>query len=194
MSWARQSAAGLPPLVEPNLDWAYTFHDLVSLAMAAVLRQRGIQISGITRTHAYLQQHHMEPRPFAKQDIVEGLATALGSVITAEDGVDTTKGGQLVLLSVIEKWMVPLTYDADRLALLWRPQQLLLLDPAIQVGQPCVGGTRVTTSTVAGRYEQNERLAAICKDLDLKLTEGRACLRFERKLKNGQGLALAPAA
>lgn len=192
VSWARPSAGGLPPLIEPSLGWAYTFHDLVSLAMAAVLRQRDVRISGIRRTHAYLQQRHGEPRPFARRDIIEGLATALGSVITAEDGVDTTRSGEMVLLGVIKEWLVPLTYDADQLARLWKPQQLVLLDPAIQVGQPCVEGTRVTTSTVAGRYLQNERLAAICKDLDLTVEEGRACLTFERKLKNGQGLALAP--
>jgi uncharacterized protein (DUF433 family) len=193
-SWARPSASGLPPVVEPSLGWAYSFHDLVTLAMAAVLRQRGVQISGVRKAHHYLQGSTGLERPFASEEIVKGLATAWGSVITAEDGVDMTKHGQMVLLGVVEEYLVPLSYDDARLARLWRPESHVLLDPAIQVGQPCVAGSRVTTATVAGRYGQGENLREICDDLDLTLTEARSCLKFEDRLTKGQGLAMAPAA
>lgn len=168
--------------------------DFVSLAMAAVLRQRGVQISGVRKAHEYLQGRTGLTRPFASEEIVAGLATAWGTVITAEDGVDTTQQGQMVMLGVVEAYLVPLSYDDARLARLWRPEGNVLLDPTIQVGQPCVEGSRITTATVAGRYNQGEMLREICDDLDLTLAEARSCLTFENRLTKGLGLAMAPAA
>ncbi len=193
-SWANPSASGLPPITTPSKGWAYTFHDLVSLAVAAVLRQRSISVPAIRRSHAYLQDVHGVARPFAREDIVDGLATAWGAVITSDDGVDVSQHGQMVMLEVVTSYLVPLSYDSDQLAHLWRPRDLVLLDPAIQVGQPCVAGSRITTTTVAGRYRQGESMREISGDLNLTMPQARACLDFEGELAKGKGLALLSAA
>lgn len=186
--WAHATASGLPPLVEPGLGWAYTFHDLLSLGLVAVFHQRKISPTNIRRTHEYLKQSEGLARPFARRDVVERIQTVPGSVLI-DDGIDASRGGQLVLLPTLERYLQPIDYGDDLLARLWRPHDRVLLDPLVQVGQPCVSGTRVTTEALADRHRQGEGLRLIADDLQVEVGDVRRAIEFERRLKHGQGLA-----
>lgn len=187
--WSQEDAAGHPPLVEPTHGWAYSFHDLLSLAVIAVLRQRKVTPAGVRFTISYLQDLFGVDRPLAHEQIVSALSTAGRSVILAEFSVDVSARGQGALLPTITQYLRPVQYGANGLAKLWRPVNRVLVDPKVQVGHPCVEATRVTTSTLAGRYAQGEKVPVIAKDLELSVDDVRAALDFERRLRRGKGLA-----
>jgi uncharacterized protein (DUF433 family) len=188
MRWSHASAGGQPALVEPSHGWAYSFHDLVSLAVVAVLRQRGVTPAGVRKTVAYLQDQFDDPRPLARRELVEGLDTAGRSVLL--DDVDITKGGQRTMLATVEVYVRPIMYGRNRLARLWRPMKQIELNPEIQAGRPCIAGTRVTTDVVADRHAQGETTTEIAEDLLLTPQQVKAAMRWEQRLEGGDGLAL----
>lgn len=180
---------GKEALVAPSHGWAFSFHDLVSVAVIAVLRQRKVSPSGVRTTIAYLQEKFDTPRPFAHRDVVRELHTA-GSSVLWTPNVDVSKGGQLTFIETVTNYLKPIEYGSNRLARLWRPERQIVLDPEIQVGRPCIEGTRVTTEVVASRFLQGESRGDISDDLQITIQQVSYATKFEKRLRNGKGLAL----
>lgn len=188
--WSQRDSAGHPPLLAATHGWAYSFHDLLSLAVIAVMRQRGVTPMGVRETIRQLEMRFDYPRPLAHQDVVEAIATFGGSVILFDEATDLTRGGQGVLLSTVERYLQPIEYGSDKLARLWRPADRILVDPDVQVGHPCIDGTRITTETLAGRAAQHEDVQVIAGDLGISAEDVQAAVDFEERLAEGRGLAL----
>ncbi|MGI8755468.1 MAG: DUF433 domain-containing protein [Acidimicrobiales bacterium] len=184
-----QSTDQQDALVTPTHGWAFSFHDLLSLAVIAVFRQRGVTANGVRETVKQLAVRFAYDRPLAHRDVVKSLQTAGPSVILTAESSDLSAGGQGVLIPTVEKYLRPLEYGADGLATLWRPAPKILVMPGIQVGHPCIDGTRITTETIAGRAAQDEPPKLIADDLNISLAEVRAAIRFETRLDQGHGMA-----
>jgi len=191
-SWGHPTGRGIPALLEPSLSWAYSFHDLVSLAVIAVFQQRGVKRAGVYRAIQYLRDHYQEERPLARKGIVEALATA-GDRIMWNDVVDVTHSGQMALLDTIQKYLVPVKYGSNFLAKLWRPAPSVTLDPEVQAGKPCIQKTRVTTDVVAERVAQGESPSSVASDLHITSRDITRAVAFEAQLDSGRGLALITA-
>ena len=138
LRWSTPTPSKKPALVPPTHGWAFTFHDLLSLAVIAVLRQRNVTAPGIRRSLRYLQGEMGLPHPFAHRDVVEALRT-VGSSLLFED-IDLTRGGQVALLETVESYLQPIQYGSNRLARLWKPALHIVLNPEVQAGKPCVQG------------------------------------------------------
>jgi uncharacterized protein (DUF433 family) len=177
-------------LVSPTHGWAFSFHDLLSLAVVAVFRQRKVTPAGVRETIRQLQIRFNYDKPLANADVVEGLATVGRSVILTDEGTDVSAGSQGVLLETVQRYLLPVTYGSDRLARLWQPAERIQLDPDVQVGHPCVQSTRITTETLAGRAAQGEPHEVIADDLGITVEDVAAATAFETKLDLGRGLAL----
>lgn len=188
-SWARPDRFGRGPLLEPSHGFAYSFHDLVSLAVIAVMQQRGVPSVGVERTIEQLRKATGLDRPLADRDVVAQLATVGRSVVYPESETDLSAGGQGFLLTTIENYIQPIEYGSDRLARLWKPADRVSVDPTVQVGHPCVELTRITTTVIAGRASQGESLEVIAKDLSIDPDDVTAAVAFERDLNEGYGLA-----
>jgi uncharacterized protein (DUF433 family) len=146
--------------------------------------------AGVRETVRQLEALYSYRRPLAHQDVVEGLATVGRSVVLFDEALDLTAGGQHMLLSTVERYIKPIEYGSDKLASLWRPADRIVVDPDVQVGHPCIEGTRVTTESIAGRAYQGEPVAVIATDLAVSQDEVQAAVEFERRLDAGNGLAL----
>lgn len=192
--WAQPDSAGSPALLPPTHGWAYSFHDLLSLAVIAVFRQRGITSKGVRETLRQLELRFPDThRPLAHQDVVEELVTSGRSVVSPAEESDLSQGGQGVLLATVEQYLRPIEYGSDKLARLWRPADRIVVDPDVQVGHPCIERTRVTTESVAGRAAQDEPIQVIADDLEVSVEEVRSAIAFEQRLDDGLGLALLSA-
>lgn len=187
--WSRKTARGEPPLVPPTHGWAYSFHDLLSLAVVAVFYQRKVNRAGVRLTIEYLEKEYRVPRPLADKRVVTSLTTSAGHVMW-QDRTDVTRGGQQVLVETVRQYLTPVEYGSDFLARLWRPARSVELDPTVQAGSPCIVGTRVTTDVVAARVAQGEPASAIAADLFVSTRQVTDAVRFENQLRDGHGLAL----
>ena len=79
----------------------------------------------------------------------------------------------------IQNLIQPIEYGPDLHAAKWRPAQLILLDPKIQAGAPCIEGTRIPTTLVAKLNKAGEHKEDIAEDMRLNITQVNAALEYE---------------
>ncbi|WP_426572253.1 DUF433 domain-containing protein [Aquihabitans sp. McL0605] len=188
--WANPTLGGLPALLPPSHKWAYSFHDLVSLAVIAVMKQRQVSTSAVRQSIIYLGAKFETERPLAHKKVVGQLMTA-GDAVLLGDGEEASAGGQMAMLETVETYLRRIEYGkGSRMASLWRPARYVTLDPQVQAGAPCIAGTRVPTTTVWGRMERGESAGDVAWDLELEVRAVRAAARFEANLHDSHGLAL----
>jgi uncharacterized protein (DUF433 family)/DNA-binding transcriptional MerR regulator len=176
---------GENPLVVPAFERFFDFEDLVSLLVISELWRRNVHTKEIRRGIKVLAEELGVERPLAHIDAPSRLAT-VGRAFFANIGewADAGKGFQLAFQPVIEPVLRPLEYDAHGMAHLWRPLPLVTANPVVQAGTPCVEKTRVPTSTIHGLLHAGDNVDDIAFDLDLKIEQIEAALRFEAALRD----------
>jgi uncharacterized protein (DUF433 family) len=172
------------------LSRAFSFVDLVSLKVVSDLRRRKVSEADIRQGVMYLEELTGHAKPFAHRDVVELLATSGTALLVDIQGgwYDIGKGGQGASKEVVRLWLKRVSYDNAGVAELWRPAKLILINPAVQAGAPCVEGTRVPTGTIADMAAEDP-VDVVADDLDLTFEQVSAAVAFERSLREGRGLA-----
>lgn len=190
LRWAVPDRRGLPPVVAPSFERAFSFQDLVSLSVAGVLRERQVADDDMRRGVEYLQQFTHHDKPLAYRDVVELLATSGRSFIARLGGgwFDLGKGGQSAFKEIVKVYLKRITFDDLGGARLWRPAPHVVLDPGVQAGTPCIEGTRIPTATVAAMAAVDP-LKLVADELDLSVEEVEAAASFEAALLEGRGIA-----
>lgn len=188
--WAAPGRRGLPPVVAPSFERAFSFQDLISLAVVEELWERQVVDDDMRRGVAYLQQSTHHDKPLAYRDVVELLATSGRSFIAHIEGawVDLGKGGQGAFKQIVRIYLERITFDDLGAARLWRPARHVVLDPEVQAGTPCVEGTRIPTATVAAMAAVDPP-KLVAEELDLSIKEVEAAAHFEAALLEGRGIA-----
>ena len=123
------------------------------------------------------------PRPFATEHI---LTDGRGVFVALEKGGYTPadRHGQEALAAVIRDLLHDVTYDAHtRLADCWKPRGDISLRPDIQFGQPCIVGTRLTTSTIAELVRAGDPLDFVAETYSVPVSKIRAAVAFEQELR-----------
>lgn len=174
----------------PSLGRAFSFLDLVSLAVVSELWGRHVAESDMRHGVAFLKRHSGHGQPLAHRETVERLATSGSAWLADLDGgwYDLGKGGQGAFKEVVRLYLERVSYDDVGVARLWRPAPLVLLDPRVQAGIPCVEGTRVPTETIAAMVEADSPEAVAC-ELDLTVDQVAAAVGFETGLLSGRSIA-----
>ncbi|MEO8698173.1 MAG: DUF433 domain-containing protein [Acidimicrobiales bacterium] len=187
--WSVPDRDGKAAIVAPSLEGAFSFVDLVSLAVAGELWRRDIREVDIRRGVEFLQRATGFPKPLAQQQVIETIATSGRSWVAKLKGgwYDLGKGGQGAFDEIVQLYLKSVDYDSVGAARLWRPAPFVVLDPRIQAGAPCVQGTRIPTATVAALLEV-DRPDNVATDLDLELDMVLAAAEFEESLATGVGL------
>lgn len=190
--WSTADVRGNPPMVAPSLGRAFSFVDLVSLAVVAELCNRQVLEREVRRGVQMLAEHFGFDRPLAHREVVEVLATSGGAFLAKLGGgwFDIGRGGQGAFEEILKIYMRKVTYDQVGVAALWTPAPHVVLDPAIQAGAPCVEGTRIPTSTIVDLLEE-QTLEEVAEEYDLTFDEVSAAQQFEARLRDGVGLAVA---
>jgi uncharacterized protein (DUF433 family) len=176
---------GEDPLVKPAFDRFFDFEDLVSLLVIAELWKRHVPTDEIRFGVKALGRELGVERPLAHIDAPKRLAT-VGRAFFANIGewADAGRGFQLAFQPMIEPVLRPLEYNSHGMAHVWRPVEFVTATPAVQAGTPCVEATRVPTASIEGLVRVGEEVDDIAFNLDLKLEQIEAALRFEAALRD----------
>lgn len=168
---------GRAPLHRVGTKPLYAFLDLISLWVISELDKRRVPKLEIRNGAAYLSRELGTDYPFAHK----ALAT-VGSSVFGElgDWVDIGKSGQLAFRDTIKNYLRPVEYGPDELAAVWRPANGVWVNPKVQVGSPCVDGTRVPTGVLAALIDEDEDPEDVADDYELDVTQVIAALEFER--------------
>ncbi len=186
--WTR-SASSANPLLTGELAGLFSFWDLMSLRVIAVLLDRGVKRDHIRTGAEYLRQRLGTDRPFAH----ESLATlGAGFFADVEPGVgweNVGQGGQLAFQAVVVPLLEPIEFNDEGMAAIWRPRSGVWINPAVQAGEPCIDGTRVPTDLIvrllhAGEDEapSDEDIVEVSGDYRITVVQVRAALEFELSL------------
>ncbi len=188
--WTTVDTKGNPPIAAPSVGRAFTFQELVTLALAFEVRRRGVPEVEIRRGLRTLRGLHQVEQPLAHRAILDTVSTSGSSFVALAEGdwLDIGRGGQVALKDVVALYLSPLKFDDAGVASAWQPSPFILLDPRVQAGAACVAGTRIPTATVH-LLVQSESIEDIADEYGLTAEQVIAADKFEQRLNEGLGLA-----
>lgn len=188
--WTTIDTKGNPPIAAPSLGRAFTFQELVTLALAFEVRRRGVSEVEIRRGLLTLRELHRVQQPLSHRAILATVSTSGSSFVALVDDewLDIGRGGQFALKDFVALYLSPLKFDDAGVASAWQPSPFILLDPRIQAGAACVAGTRIPTATIHALV-QTESIEDIVDEYGLTEEQVIAADMFEQRLNEGLGLA-----
>lgn len=178
-SWVQKGLAPAPVHLAFGETTILSFYDLISLMVVRRLRDEGVELRSIRQAEEYLRTEWNFPRPFATERI---LTDGHGVFVALEHGGLTSvdRHGQETLAAMIRDLLHDVTYHAvTELATCWQPRGEVALRPDIQFGQPCITGTRLTTSTVAELVRAGDRPEFVADSYSVSIAQVRAAVAFE---------------
>ena len=184
--WIR-SGLSHPKLVAiPGREMLISFEDLISMRVVAFLRAQGYSFAKIRRAEAGLRRVTQHPRPFATERI---WAEEKGAThVWAEIGALLMAAGlhgQLAFSELVRENLINihgLTFSKGRVAESWQAKPGILLHPKIQFGRPCIAGTRIPTSDIAGMVQAGDSSESLARAYGIDEVQIERAVLWEQEL------------
>ncbi len=184
--WIRYGLAHPKLVSTPGRQMVISFEDLISMRVIAFLRAMRYSFAKIRKAEADLRRVTEHPRPFATQQIwAEGQGA---KDIWAEVGallMVAGKHGQLAFAELVHENLINvhgLTFSEKRVADSWQAKAGIMLQPRIQFGRPCIEGTRIPTSDIAGMVRAGDRKDALALAYGITVEEIERAISWEEEL------------
>lgn len=177
----------LNPVVRQPRRPDHSFSDLISLFVVRELLRRGVAPRTIREGEEHLRKVLETDRPFVHdsiqtdgRDIFADGAQITGQIEAATRSRQSPKRGQQVMLATVKDVLRGVHY-VDGQAELWSPAEGIVLNPAIQFGEPVLTGTRLATAVVA-EIADDRGVDAAAEQFRIAPGQARAAIAFEREL------------
>lgn len=166
-------------------ELAVTFSDLISMRLVGALRVSGIGWPEIYEVVKWLKYQTEAQYPLASRDIwseghwVDAICDLLYPVAAASSlpGPDF---GELALEYILPEH--GLTFDEKSgQATSWEINDGIVLHTLVQFGAPCIKGTRVPVSAIAGMVNAGDSAQSVAEDYRLPLEKVEIACDFERR-------------
>ncbi len=174
----------LPPATGQGL----CFLDLVSVLVIRQLKELGVKPSRVRRAEQYLTGL-FGPYPFARRvlwtdgaHVFFDLDSPLRHALADSALASADRGGQRAIMQLVRPFLRTITYKGDGIAVAWRPNPAVELDPLRRIGQPCVRGTRVTTRAVYLLHEAGDSQTTIMRSFGISADDVNSVIEWERSL------------
>jgi uncharacterized protein (DUF433 family) len=149
-------------------------------------RTHNIEMRAVRRAVVYLSRQLGISHPLADQQMLTDgtdlFIEQLGRI------VNISRAGQLEMRALIEVYLARIDRDKAGLPIRLFPftrttiedsPRLIVLDPRIQFGRPCIAGTGIPTSIIAERYKAGESIEALVDDYGQTSAHIQKAIRFE---------------
>jgi len=173
-------------IVSDRAHHLLSFRNLVEIFNLSSLRGRhNVPLPKIRKAIQYArEQFGVEHFLFSKDFYTNGkdvFIDHLGKLISASEH------GQLAMKDVLDQYLKRLEFKDGIPARLFpltthRPddmRRIVLIDPEIRFGQPCIRGTRIPTAIVAERYKAGDSIPSLARDYGRKTSEIEEAIRYE---------------
>jgi uncharacterized protein (DUF433 family) len=149
------------------------FLELVEAYTIQTLRSRHkLSMQAIRKALSYLRRETGHPYPLAQ---VGGLETDGSELFVTEVSrlVSATAQGQLAMREILGKFLERVDHDNAGLATRFYPftrdfrvdgPSLIVVDPELNFGRPCVASRAISTAMIARRYKAGESLRELSDD------------------------------
>jgi uncharacterized protein (DUF433 family) len=179
--WIRKGLA-LPEFsTVPGRELLIAFQDLISMRVIAAMRAAGVAWSDIYWAESWLRENVREPRPFATEE----LWTSRSDIFTRfrQMLISASRHGQIAM-EVLTDQLIPISglRFERQVARMWEPRDLILLDPKVQFGAPCIKGTRIPTRAIWGMVQGGDPPELVQRAYEITDEELEAALEWEKRL------------
>lgn len=181
--WINTSVARIRPAEIPGHRNFISFRSLISMRLISVLRAQGVSLEAIRSSESWLRREAGIDWPF----INKSMWTYGSEVFTEfqDTLVVASKYGQRAM-DFVREWLqkveIDLLFDQKNLAYAWLPQEDVRIDPEIQLGKPCLAGTRIPTSTIWSKANAGDSVDVIAGLYGLSRDHVNHALAWERRL------------
>lgn len=187
--WSTATTRG-DAAIHASFDRLFSFQDLVGFTVARQVRENGVSDRHLRKGVAKLRETSGVDNPLASEAVIARLATSGDSFLAqlVDDSYeDIGRGGQGTFHDVIKVHLKRIEFDVGGRPTRWSPVDGVSIDPQIQAGAPCVGGTRIPTAVVAARaaVEFDEDIAF---DLEIELSAIELAVKLEELLTQRAGI------
>lgn len=188
--WVRPAGADGSSLIQ--LDYAkedgrvaMSFHDLVETFIIARMLERGIKYSTIRKARHILAERFRTLHPLARQEIaVDRKSIYLLFRHDESECIEDVVEGQFEIPEVVSHFLDRIEYGPDRLALRWRWNDRIVIDPARRFGAPMVDRVGITTEVLDREYQANDRDAdLVARWWEVDVDDVMAAVAFEDELR-----------
>ena len=151
------------------------------MRVIAALRAYGVSWPAIYRSETWLREFTGHTRPFATDAIWTGKNEVFSRF--KDMIINTSRHGQLAM-DIIDEYLIPVSglVFEQGVAAIWEPQKLVLLDPDIQFGAPCISGTRIPTRAVWGMLSAGDTPELVSRAYQITPEELEAARIWEEAL------------
>jgi uncharacterized protein (DUF433 family) len=184
--WIRFGLADRSLAHTPGRGLLISFEDLISMRVIAFLRALDYSFPKIRKAESLLRTITGHSRPFATEQIwaeKEGSLDIFAEIASVL--LSASRGGQLPFIELVKERLINphgLTFDQRGIASSWTPREGILLHPRIQFGRPCIAGTRIPTSDVAGMVNSGDSVEYLARCYNVPSKSIDDALSWEREL------------
>jgi uncharacterized protein (DUF433 family) len=164
-----------------------SFRNLTELhVLSAIRRNHGVKMKVVRSAVRFLRLQFNSRQPLIEQEMLtDGKDLFIhyyGSL------VNISMNGQRAMREMLEQFLKRIEWDENKLPVRLYPlvgqkvddARPVLIDPRIRFGQPCLAGTRITTSVIAERHKAGDSVEELAEDYGRSPAEISAGLRYER--------------
>jgi len=186
-SWVKGGENFQPVIAAADeAHWILSFQNLVEVFVLSSLRRRfGVKLHAVRKAIDYMQERFKTPHPLSDSSFF----TDGHNIFVEELGrlVSVSQAGQLAMKKVLNQYLKRLEFDENRVAVRLYPSstnrpdspKVVVIDPELVFGQPCIAGTRIPTSAIAERLLAGDRIADLAADYGCETDKIEEAWRYE---------------
>ena len=181
--WINTSVTRIRTAEFPGHRNFISFRSLISMRLISILRAQGVGLEAIRTSESWLTRVVGIDWPF----ISKPLWTYSSELFTEfQDKLVVASNHGQQAMDFIREWLekidIGLLFDQEDLAYAWLPQEDVRIDPEIQLGKPCLAGTRIPTSTIWSKANAGDSVDVIAGLYGLSRDHVNHALAWERRL------------
>lgn len=167
-----------------------SFQNLVELhVLSAIRRVHRVQLPAVRKAVEYLRRHLKTEHPLAdEQMLTDGKDLFIRQY---QSLVNVSQEGQLEMRELVEAYLRRIERDPRGLPIRLYPfatnraedSRVIVIDPRLRFGRPCIAGRGILTSIVASRYKAGDSIGVLAKDYACTAIEIEDALRYEYRLR-----------
>ena len=189
----RNGSSSSPPIIEPAdpTRSMLSFRNLVEIhVLSSIRRIHKIKLQAVRDAIGHLRDRLGSEHPLFDHEMsTDGkdlFVDHLGHLI------DVSQRGQMVIREVMELYLRRIERDEAGMPFglfpFSRPKveehspRLILINPMIRFGRPCIAGTNLPTSIIAERYAAGESTQFLVEDYGRETREIEEAIRYESRI------------
>lgn len=163
---------------------AVSFLDLIDLLVVGRFRERRVSLQSVRRVHERLRERLAQRHPFSHRKLLTN-----GKLVFIEwcndlgdPQLEEVLSGQHAFPEVLRKYLAELDYSPDTdMALRWRIDDGIVLDPERNFGKPIVDEFGIATRVLSAAYAANENVELVADLYGVSPLAVHQAVSFERK-------------